>query len=458
MIASDVILIGASLSHLVAATNLSGLGKKVTLLTDGGRIGGHFAGFEVEGMSFDVGMVRFEKGGSQQVQDSTSPYNPSIRGDWLRFGDQALSFVREYVEIRRVPCPCDILGGVRVPDYLIANRLDAFRGLDIELGRDHFSDLHARFKNSHRSYDSLTYRDAAEFNHGEYIHKKFFKPFIDKVAGAKGDNSQARYHRSFWAPLYYPETLESASAGLSTSLEEYPFWESASGFTGDFVSAMVDRISKAKNVVIRDAKIQTLSIIQGETRVSLGSNEWYTAPIIGWSLSPQRVHSLLEESKAPPNLSTCPIAVGFALLEYRRIKQSNSCTFVLDSDFYSYRVVDQDDSFGAEREWHRVTIEVSPSKFDASLTEQDISAILINELHRLFEIPEEYSDSVRLLKFVISKGAINVSSPIEVSAINDYLAELGRNLNSAFLSGPLALYGGNSMSEQIVQGLQFFKE
>lgn len=186
---SPALLIGNGLAVLVAAVELANRGRCVTLLTDGKPLGGHFAGLQLEGLDFDIGMVLLEECPATEPGADLQSYNPSVRNDWTRFGDRASAWIRSQVDLVRAQTPECLVESRRVVDYLIANRLDGLAEIGsfpspFPLPRSH--PHHAAHKCRPGAFDELSYCQAAASNHGQAWHDRFIEPLVRKVFGKIG--------------------------------------------------------------------------------------------------------------------------------------------------------------------------------------------------------------------------------------------------------------------------------
>src|SRR5262245_59553421 len=165
---NEHLLIGNNLSVLVAAHELALRGGRVTLCTDGKPLGGHFAGLQIDGQDFDMGMVLLEQHAPAQPGIDLRNFAPVVRNDWTRFGDHAWTWLQGQVDLCRTPTPQVLVQDRVHPDYLIANRLEAFAGAKVGAPAplEATDERHAAHKNRPGAYDRLDYAQAAQFNHG----------------------------------------------------------------------------------------------------------------------------------------------------------------------------------------------------------------------------------------------------------------------------------------------------
>ena len=103
------IVMGDNLACLTALHKLSSLGINVLHLSDGKKLGGHFAGLDTEGGVVDIGMVLLELGfkGAGAV-DELDQF--SFTG-WTESFDYIKEWISDTLEVQRVESPKIYLKG-----------------------------------------------------------------------------------------------------------------------------------------------------------------------------------------------------------------------------------------------------------------------------------------------------------------------------------------------------------
>jgi hypothetical protein len=130
------------------------------------------------------------------------------------------------------------------------------------------------------------------------------------------------------------------------------------------------------------------------------------------------------------------------------------CLSVVDPEFTTYRVTDQDALAGLDPEWHRVVIEAGPEAAARQAAGEDVAAALVGELCRLLGISAEGTgDDVRVLKTLTARNAVAVPTVDSLAADAAEHAALVAAWPSAVLTGALLGFGATSMNDQLVQGL-----
>lgn len=448
----DPLLVGNNLAMLVAARELARRGRRPTLLTDGKPLGGHFAGLLLDGLRFDLGMVLIEKLSASADGVGLDSYEPRLRNDWTRFADLAACWLDACEPLIRTPTPQCLFEGHYVPDYLIANRLDAFHAHAVEtLPSLERSDLrHAVHKNIGASYDRLSYADAANANHGEALHERFVEPFVRKLTGHNSTALLARYHRAAWVPLYYPDTLSKALRSDTGDLPEYPFWTNRSGCVGDLVAKTCEQMRISDRIRIVTEPLLALHSSAG--RWTVGWKEQHcSSGQIALGLPVERARTLFGLEPSPPALASS-VALLFCLVRADAIGRNTACLLVVDEGFASYRVTDQDALAHRDSSWHRVVVEASPTSLVRLSSGQPQQDILLRELCELMSLSDPAA--VRVCKFMVAPNALVLPTADAVAQAASGHEQFVKVAPQAELTGGLLGYGATSMNDQIVQGLK----
>lgn len=452
----EPLLIGNNLAVLVAAGELARRGHKPTLLTDGKPLGGHFAGLLLEGHRFDLGMVLLEKLAPSSFGARLDSYDAHRRNEWTRFADRAADWLDSREPLLRTPTPQCLIDGRRVPDYLMANRLDAFHSAPVEgpLQLDRSDPVHASNKNTAAAYDRLNYADAASVNHGAALHAHFIEPFVRKLTGQPSQAFLARYHRAAWAPLFYPETLSTALRGGAAGLLEYPFWTTRTGCVGDLIAQTCEQMLLGDRVRVVTDPLLSMQWQGGRWSVAWPA-EVSSSRRIALGVPVERARLLLGLDTLSSPLVTS-ITLMLCLVRADAIERHTPCLMVVDDRYTTYRLSDQDALAGLDLPWHRVVIEASSERLARSPTGESPQDILLRELCELMSI--RGSDAVRVLKMMVARNALVLPTADAVAQAASAHDELVATAPHAELTGGLLTYGATSLNDQIVQGLKIAEE
>lgn len=463
------LILGTGLSSLVAALTLSDdSSNEVLIFMDGKSFGAHFMGQKIDGFSFDNGMIYLEPASNVEnsTKDITRPYNPELRYDWTRFGRQLNKFLSENISLRQVDTPLSYIDGAYYPDLLIADRLDAVADIISSRGpsKTFPNSSHPKYKNIDTYWDDFLYVDAAKIFHGEdlseLIENSFFKKFCPP---GQLNKILAKYHRMLWLPLFYPETIQSAmQRPKQESLKEYKFFAPSSGFVGEFVQNLVDKLKVRKNVNLYPDPIKSISI--DDNHIKINSGDLYATfeanASIYSSLSMDRLLHLSDENICANKAIECTgVHLCYAVVKKEFIKNLFSTLNILDSSESALRISNMDTFANNDDKYARVTIEYPLNFSDPSGGTPPGDDAVMSDIHKhIFRavIPTD-PDAIRILKKITLNKALALPT-LENLAIYKQLRQLMTEklpLVNCFASA--SHYGAASMNDQIIQGLSIGK-
>jgi hypothetical protein len=380
-----------------------------------------------------------------------------VRNDWTRFGDVASRWMREQVELRRVPTPTCLLDGKVVPDHLLSNRLEALAGADAPEALPRSDPRHPSHKSEPGAYDTLSYAEAATLNHGAALHERFIEPFVRKLLGVSSDSFLARYHRAAWVPLFYPETLAKAVRGEPAGLAEYPFWTTPNGFVGQLVLNLREKLAALPNVTLVTAPLQSLKQQAGRWTAVVEGGQSFESNSLALGLTPDRACLLLGTEPSPPG-AAASVTVLFAKVRAERIAQKHGCMMLLDDEQAAYRLSDQDALAGLNPDWHRVTLEASPQRLVDRHPALSAEAALKLELAALLGVPLDDESAIQVLKCITARNTLVLPTAEQVARADTASAAFAKAAPCAVLTGSLLGYGVASLNDQLVQGLKISEE
>jgi hypothetical protein len=453
-----LLLAGNNFAMLVAAEALARRGRRAVVFTDGKPPGGHFAGLTIEGRRFDLGMVLLERLASPTPGAPLASYDPCVRNDWTRCADRAAAWLDAAAVLRRTPTPECLVGGRRVPDYLIANRLEAFHGADVAppapLPRS--DPRHAAHKTTGTAYVRLSYAEAACLNHGDALHAIFVEPFVRKLLGVGSDAFEARLHRAGWVPLYYPETLAAALRGEPVALAEYPFWTPDEGSVASLVQGTVVRLREA-GVEFVEAPLAAIAGGAAGAAVRTADGRTWRGSRLALGLPADRAQALVGLTPAPQP-AAASVAIGLFLVRAEAITAPLGCLMVVDDDHPSYRLTDQDEQAATGAAWHRVVVEANPDRLAQHAARAGTSTddMLRAEVRALAGVEDD--NSIRLLKSLTARNALVLPTAAAIAQTDTGWRALREALPGTALTGAMLPLGCASMNDQIVQGLQIAEE
>lgn len=454
---AEPLYVGNGLAVLIAAVEQARRGRPVTLLTDARAPGGHFVGLQADGSEFDIGMVMLEQHRPAQPCGDLRSYAPAVRNDWTRFGHLAARWLNAQQPLRRVPTPQVLVEGRFHPDYLIADRLDAFvhAEVDAPLPLPREDERHAAHKLRGRAYDTLRYAEAARANHGEALHARYIEPFVRKLAGVGSEDLLARQHRAVWAPLFYPETLRRARDGDAAALAEYPFWTTASGCVATLVRALQDELAAHPRASVVTAPLASLRHDDGGwLAITEDGREW-TAPAAVLGLAAERACALLGvPPPAPaPAASVTVLMAGVAAADVGR---PMGCLMVVDEDRATCRVTSPDLLAARDVERLRLVAEAHPERLRARHPELEPADALQRELRELLAIRD--GAALQVHKCLTARNALVLPTEAGLAAAARTRDAVAAAAPNAWLTGTLLGYGVASFNDQVVQALKIVEE
>jgi hypothetical protein len=246
----------------------------------------HFDPIEIDGLKFDRGMTLFEFDAFREPERTRFP----LIGE----------YVKARCQMNEIPTPQMYWRGKCWPDLYIANQLEAVpKGW---VGDDVLFHPSMRDKREWPADVSLSSVSGAW--HGTAFHDTFIEPMCRKITGRSTSEMSAKYHRSVWLPLYWPQTLREGES-LRTTFH-YP----QGGYAGCVAGA-----------------------------IGLEAGRIDAGPV----------------QAGADQLDSSQITLTFVLA---KPKENFSVLFVVDESPI-YRITDMDVCAGIDAEWHRWAVESS---------------------------------------------------------------------------------------------------
>lgn len=450
----DYIILGGNLASLVCAKELGERGKSVALVASPAAIGGHFSENQTLGFGFDLGMVLLEFDSYRDQKSDIALYNENVLGDAGHFSEAVENYVARYVESKRVSGIYVSKNQKLVNDYYISNNLTGLSVLFSSEDKDKIkielrecvgsTDCHPREKASGEVFDGLSFHECSVKNHGPTLHREIFEPLTRKVTNLVSDELLAKYHRLFWAPIFYPETLLQSLSEKESALKPTEFRYPKKGNIAQLAQGIFRDINKNRNVMVLDS-ISGLAYEEGSWTDKEGLQSKKIISSLPQSVLAKIVGAQYEEQDKS----------SYALV-FVKVQGSFDFEIIFNADenYKFFRLINSSNL--SEKEGSEVSFLIieynydyvgGDEFFDQSLYRQDLSQFFADYgIDRAVKI---ISDSRVLLK---NKLVFPTLNNINVSKSNT--EKLGE-IDDLVLMGPSLGMGASSMNDQIIQALKF---
>lgn len=172
-------------------------------------------------------------------------------------------------------------------------------------------------------------------------------------------------------------------------------------------------------------------------------------------LAPERARSLIGLPSLPP-MAGASVSMLLARVKSTAIGRPSACLMVIDEDFATYRLTDQDALAGRDTPWHRVVLEANPEVMSRLAADWPIESLLRRELAQLMAVDDP--TSIQVDKCVTARNALTFPTAEAVAQAAHSHALLSELMPGVALTGALLGYGVASLNDQIVQGLKIAED
>ena len=469
MMNADSVVIGNSLSALVAATELERLGHEVTIVKPPGPWGGYFSGVRAHDQTFDAGMVmlEFTAFAAQAGLGEIESYDPLVRNDIGRFA----SVVRDWAHARfstREIAPLSMwVAGATLPDLIMGNDLDALAQLpfaesaliDLRSARP-AGDLHASQKARGPAFEACEFEVASRANHGNTLHDRLMAPFLEKVMAPHAQYVLARYHRIPWLPLYWPETLASVLAGAPAPFTASPLAYPVDTTVADVVSLLAPPLVASPRVRLIDQWPIGFKPSGRGGRLTFSDGATIEARHVAWAHSASTLIEALGEEAPSPELRRVPLALALFNVPSTSIRSAFSVLQVVDPGFVLYRITDLTACAGGSETPRKWVVEFNLHVFEARYgpghSDESILELTADEIHKLGLVSEP-GEMVTLAVRRIP-GGFAVPDRESLDAWTQDRKIIDANAPAISLMGPASGFMVTSFNDQVVQGLKFARQ
>ena len=459
---AEHVVFGSSLASLVLAERLGASRQGVVLLNPGRAWGGIFAGLPIGARIFDAGMTNFEFDLFADPCENIQTYDPDRRADAARFVGLVRAYIDRFAKVHAVPTPKMICGGTRYRDLMITNEFDVLRSLadelQVQIRRELDSivgnpnPLHPRHKGHPGSdFAQHSFEAISIANHGETLHRMFIEPLFCKVLGVASREVPGPFHRSGWAPLFYPETLLSQFGTAPQKLKPTVFHYPDDTHFGVFIRRILETVRATPNVRVFEGVSDT-RIDPSNRRLRTGQGEFEFGHL-AWGGDLRQLAAALADM-APSGSTTFPNPPRASLdLFFLQVKQEGLATpleVLIDPEPASpfYRITDQTACGLREESTHQLILECNSkvwntapggkdAKIAAALERYAIDpATVVQISHRHFADALSVPSLEQMRKFDSCREAVRCALP------------------GITLLGPSSGYVSVTLNDQIVQALK----
>lgn len=241
-------IFGGGLINLVFAEYLHRNGKKFSWHTLGEKVGGHFSGLMLDNQAVDLGMVLLEFGLERfDKLDDARDINTSR---------SLLSYFSGY-DTEPALVKCKVQSNL-FPDYIISD--------DCSLIWDRNYPANLLMKSPDRKwqsayFDQITYDEYCRKSYDVFYHELLEK-FASKISSDGHKKISARYHRSAWLPLYYPDTI----AGKNRKIKPYPFRKFSGRSVAEVVNEKFNLLRSREGILINQNQMKLDDLLAKEDR------------------------------------------------------------------------------------------------------------------------------------------------------------------------------------------------
>jgi len=439
---SNRIVVGNSLASFVAARKLLDSGIKFDWFADSNHLKGVWGGFEFEGEFIDIGMVNFELDLSPHIDECLiDNYDPFLVNSCANFLDGVKEWLSSIDTLTTLPPIKVISGGKLYEDFLISNSFVGLRNFIVDRNLIfkrtetpsifHPSNKYFVDKSEVPNIPSL--HNYCEEYYGEEFVRDFLVNWENKIAPGASKVLPYTRHRSIWFPLFYPETLSEIRG--NSELESfppqnfnYPTRTNISTFFRDFATGVLDDFELEIRPV-SDLDIKSLS----QSKVIWG-----------------------EDMNSFKNL--------FDNLKTRAVERDNSFRSYIDIRYFhvpidatsiEYVLLNLDPE---DHTWYRIT---KHGVFSGALI------FSIESLHDDNFHPEEFWSKIslimncridKIIKEMVKVPLFRIHSQVELIDLRKEINFLRKKHQNIVFVGPSLVPFGQTMNDQIIQGLAAGRE
>lgn len=462
----NFVVYGNNVAALVSALELS-KNHKIALINPTPNWGGHFAGMNIKGVHFDIGMNLFEFTTFHKQDIEILTYDPWRRNDSARFFKIAEKYICSHIETVLIDKIEVLSNGVFADDIIMSNSFNIFKKMpnnivlkikseleDIVNHRD--KTLHASNKRiNEKLFLNTNYYEVSIENHGITFHELFIEPFCKKIFNISSKDFPSLFHRIAWLPLFYPETLLNGINGKS-ELTPTLFYYPQKGNYSEIINTIFLKITKSSNITLITQKPNSIEK-NNDYELNFEDKKINTSNLI-WCNDLQNILDLAKFDTSNFTMNKASLSVVFCTIDFRSIKRQFSVLYITDNGPL-YRITNQDYSSKSGTPSNRRFI------FEFNLDvlnefELDSEFKIIKYLNRFLIENNILSKQIDIENLTIKNLKNVVNLPTSDNLINfELLYDKTQKLFPGIeLLGPASSFVSTSFNDQVIQGLKIGKK
>ncbi|MBE8967715.1 hypothetical protein IQ277_16080, partial [Nostocales cyanobacterium LEGE 12452] len=317
--------------------------------------------------------------------------------------------------------------------------------------------LHAKNKLKSNLFFTNNFNAISLANHGTTFHNLFIESFCKKIIYKSTTDFLGIYHRGVWLPLYYPETILSQFKIEPQILKYTEFYYPYQGYAGTFVNALLMKAQNNRRINIENTTITSL-IFNGCYQLQLANDHFVETNNLVWGLDLFPLIKLIQENQQPLNYDKASISICFIGILSNMINREFSTLLILDKEFLSYRVTNQNICSRSSSSITKIVVEFN-TDFATSIGVIDEAQIKIrieSELIKLHII--ESNTDIQYFYCKHWKHSLMIPSQNSYECFNAEKSIVLRKFPDIKLIGNGSAFMSSSLNDQIIQGLQVAKQ
>jgi hypothetical protein len=450
------ILAGSDVSILVLADLLSDSGKNIILVNKFNNWGGIFLGTKINKENFDIGMMNFELM-FKKKNKKIKLYDPEKFGDMVYYQEYIRNYLKKYLKFRKILIkPRMFFQQKQYNDLIISDYLNFFDNNNAEMIQEKIKSeakfclnkVKYKLNNKHKKFNFFLSNNLEKVilqNCGRTYYVNFIKPIVKKVLSISPKHLPSIFHRNGLAPLYYPETIIKGTNNDSFKQAEFLYPQDK--YFGKFITRILDKISKKKNVnIFKNCK--NIEIIKKKKSIKLNETLFEYSKIfwsgditeLGKLNNVQFDYNSIKKDKAN-------LLLFFLIIKKKYIKNNFSFIIDVDKDCPIYRITNQSLCSGINQKNYKIIIESNYDMFKSNNLENEVKSYL-----KKYDIDSK--GIVYIEKKYFKNGLLKPSSKgfLHFNLLKKKIKKLTKNV---ILMGGSLNYNMNTLNDQILQGIKF---